>query len=1081
MKTTAGKPTFKGTKASKDFFKDETKIEAPGKLPCRDTLYELQLTDFKVMARPYAQVAKSGTTSGFTNTLVQAAEPFPNMATGSKIRAQPLAPSSQPGSYAGVTKAPAPPKSTGSLAGWNANVKIVSPGQSKTSTSPPRPVSLPRQPIAATSAKSAPLAEQQSLRVPRYTKTTAASIKKASPKSSTTFKFVANAPSPKASVKSYAPPLETKTTTATGPVADVKGTPPNPAGTVVPQTAVMPPNEFKKTTAAIRISDDKAPEDPSTVVRKTSTKNEVAITQSVVKLPEPARAKSHQKKNSKVVKPPALPLPSVVENKPVNKKAEVKQVTKKVETKPVGKKVDTKPVTKKGDDSAATAVDTAVPATLQKMTFDEDSSQNPLVNDPVVAASAEQEQGMSPSSYTSEPSDHVSSDLTIADGEADAPLVPKKKKRSQKSGAQRKKEARGRALAERSVNAQVAVEALSVPATDTQSPDPGLAVQFVATQILTINTMARIDALGYTLNHSIRRLGMMAQAVPSIKESRRNLEEALRTVLTALFMQGILMNVREETYDLSDQYMAQNGEDIMEQDEARLEKVANHEVKAFRNVCCNLEVHARAAKALEEVKAEPIAPLFHGQDMQSISNFQFSVPGAFPVPDAGALPAGQPVSFMPPPPASNFSFSMPSGSPSLGSGTAAVEQPEFKKSPFVFGGSAVAAANKLKLSPQLPDTDASESDDAIFHSEDSDSSATEDEPREPTIEEKKEEPCWALIKYHGSLLSATTVMALPFSNQQSTDSTEDESEAGTVQHRKDESCMALTKYHGSLLSAATVAVPLLGEAQIFPATEDAAESAVAFGQTALVRLSFTGALFSVAVKLAAPLQPLLPETLSTKLDFSHRIPPQALQVLDLQGSYSIPPVLKFEASATEDASAQQVEDLAPPPIGYAAASSVEDGAIPSVDYNKAMVLSKKPRRVPRAPSTPEQRGQRGPYRLNYLIGISPLREFLMELADPYARTYTKAELIEAFITLSSRERLELDIGFPHAWTAAGVLNNKRLANRIVLGSIRLSEYLDEIAFDEDSIAMKSDVLGAWQDLAAQDEAFFALEDAEKNT
>jgi hypothetical protein len=106
MKTTAGKPTFKGTKASKDFFKDETKIEAPGKLPCRDTLYELQLTDFKVMARPYAQVAKSGTTSGFTNTLVQAAEPFPNMATGSKIRAQPLAPSSQPGSYAGVTSPP---------------------------------------------------------------------------------------------------------------------------------------------------------------------------------------------------------------------------------------------------------------------------------------------------------------------------------------------------------------------------------------------------------------------------------------------------------------------------------------------------------------------------------------------------------------------------------------------------------------------------------------------------------------------------------------------------------------------------------------------------------------------------------------------------------------------------------------------------------------------------------------------------------------------------------------------------------------------------------------------------------------
>jgi hypothetical protein len=105
----------------------------------------------------------------------------------------------------------------------------------------------------------------------------------------------------------------------------------------------------------------------------------------------------------------------------------------------------------------------------------------------------------------------------------------------------------------------------------------------------------------------------------------------------------------------------------------------------------------------------------------------------------------------------------------------------------------------------------------------------------------------------------------------------------------------------------------------------------------------------------------------------------------------------------------------------------------------------------------------------------------MELADPYARTYTKAALISAFVALSSRERDRLDIGFPHSWTAEGVLNNERLANRIMLGSIRLSEYLDEIAFYEGGIAQKSDVLGAWRDLAAQDEAFSALEDAEKNT
>jgi hypothetical protein len=70
---------------------------------------------------------------------------------------------------------------------------------------------------------------------------------------------------------------------------------------------------------------------------------------------------------------------------------------------------------------------------------------------------------------------------------------------------------------------------------------------------------------------------------------------------------------------------------------------------------------------------------------------------------------------------------------------------------------------------------------------------------------------------------------------------------------------------------------------------------------------------------------------------------------------------------------------------------------------------------------------------------------------------------------------------PHSWTAEGVLNSERLANRIMLGSIRLSEYLDEIAFDEGGIAQKSDVLGAWRDLAALDDSYSDLEDAEKDT
>jgi hypothetical protein len=728
------------------------------------------------MARPYAEVAKSGTTSKFTNTLVQAEEPFPDMATGSTSPTQPVALLSQTSSYAGVAKAFSPPKATGSLAGWNANVKIVSPGKSKTSTSPPRLASLPPQPVPTISAKSAPLADQRSLRVPRYTKTTAP-VKKASPIPTTTFKFVANGPSPKSNATSYAPPsslarpkvvptsppLETKIITAAGPVAGVKGTSSDSPSTVVLKTVVEHPIEAKKSNLAGSVAVAKNAEDIWTEVKKasTKTKTKVAAAQPEIKLPELARSKSNQNKESKVPKAPVLHSSSIVDTKHVDKKHNSKPASKKVATKPITKKIQTEPATKKSDskiakdkkvhaeladkkieDSGAATATIVVPAARQDVASTEDFAQNSLAKDSVIAASTEQEQGVTPSSQTSDPSDHIFPDLATADGQTEATSAPKKKKRNQKSGAQRKKEARGRALAEPSLNIQVEDGAATLPLVAPQDAARSTAVPFVDTQIAVINVMARIDASKYPLNSSLWRLENMAKSVPSIKESRRNLEEALRTALLDLIMRGIHINVREETYDLSDAYVAQHGEEITEEDEKRMDEVANHAVRAFRNVCCNLEVHVRAAKALEERKSKPVASVFQGQDMPSTSDFQFSVPGAIPVLDAGASPAGQPVDFTLPPSESTFNFSMPSGASSLGNSISTAEQPEFKNLPFVFSGSAVAAGDELELSTNLPDTDTSESDDTTFHSEDSDSSATEDECPQNTIKRRRMSPVW---------------------------------------------------------------------------------------------------------------------------------------------------------------------------------------------------------------------------------------------------------------------------------------------------------------------------------------------------
>jgi hypothetical protein len=861
-------------------------------------------------------------------------------------------------------------------------------------------------------------------------------------------------------------------------------------------------------------------------VKKASIKKEVAAARPEVKLPEPAATKTNRKKSKKVAPALAPSSPSTVRTKTINKKVALKPVDEKVDTKLVNNKVDNKLVDKKIAHSAAAAAHTVVPAASQDVVSSEDKS----VNDSVVATSTEQEQVMPSSSHTSGSSNQFLPDSTAADSQIEGSSVLKKKKRNQKSGAQRKKEGRTRALATPSVNPEVQDRALAVPSITTQiadlapaislvapqnvipapvvpliatkdadaallvpvnatkDTDLALAAIFVRIQIAKIEIEARLDALKYPLSRNASRLESMACSVFMIKMSRRDLEKDLRTALTTLYMQGINMNVYEKTYELSEGYKAQHGHDLTEEDKRHLEHVANHQVKAYRNVSTNLEVHARAAKALEvharaakaleELQSQRVPSAFQAREsMPFASEFQFGMSGAFRVLDAGATPMGEPVDFKLPPLASDFSFNMPSKSPSPGKDVSTVPKPELTDFPSLFGGPTAATVDEFKSGCQNPDTDTSESDDTTFHSEESDSSVTEDESPSDAVVQKKDEPCMALTKYHDSLLFPTDFAVPLLGEHQSSPATEDELPEEVTEEKKP--YLALAKYRGSPLFTTAVATPLLDGAHFSPTTDNAAEPAAVIisRPTATIESPQMGFAFSVVVKLAAPSKPLPAQVLPVKLGFDYSLPDQALQVHDLHDSYKIPPVLKLQVPPVEDAASLPAKDVAKSGVRYAATSSNRYVAQSPTGPSKAMVLASKPRRVPRTPSTPSQRNQRGPYRLNTPIGISPFREFLMELPDPIAHTFRRADLIEAFITLSSRERVELDIGFPHSWTAVRVLNNKRLANRILLGSIRLSEYLDEICFDQFGIAMDSDVVGAWEDLAKKDEAFSALEEA----
>jgi hypothetical protein len=432
-------------------------------------------------------------------------------------------------SYASVATA-APPKSTDDFAGWNAKVKCVFPDRPKTSLSPAMPMlSLP-QPVVSTSLNPAP-------RIPMISKTIAPSSKKNPLKSTTTFRFVANASSPNSFANSHAPPsslarpkvntatphIVAKNTTSTGSVAGIKIDPPKLVSTFTSTPNDQSTNSSTSSSSAAApnahaiaplIAGVKNAKDSRTTIKKTSIKKVIVATLSKPKLLKLSVTETSQKKGSKVAPAPVLPTSSTVYTKILDKKVVVKPVHETVKTEPVQNNDSSKSMDEDFVDNTAAATNTAVPGATQNVALSDFVTQNSLGNDAVVAAYAEQKQGMPSISYTQDSSNHYVPVITTANSLNDALSVPMKKKRNQKSGAQRRKEARTRVLAEASIDARNADRVITAPIVATKEMNPALAVAFVNIQIAKMNIYPEPQRLAARVDGALRRFHQDVSARP---------------------------------------------------------------------------------------------------------------------------------------------------------------------------------------------------------------------------------------------------------------------------------------------------------------------------------------------------------------------------------------------------------------------------------------------------------------------------------------------------------------------------------------------------------------------------------------
>jgi len=110
-----------------------------------------------------------------------------------------------------------------------------------------------------------------------------------------------------------------------------------------------------------------------------------------------------------------------------------------------------------------------------------------------------------------------------------------------------------------------------------------------------------------------------------------------------------------------------------------------------------------------------------------------------------------------------------------------------------------------------------------------------------------------------------------------------------------------------------------------------------------------------------------------------------------------------------------------------------------------------------------------PHRIiNTQIGIVMLGEFLRQLYSPVAPTYTIMELVEAFLAMSNFERVFLDVGDAHPYSANQVRNYKHLQSRVMIGSIKLWDFLAALKLNENGDVTLRALVDGWAACAIED-------------
>jgi hypothetical protein len=110
-----------------------------------------------------------------------------------------------------------------------------------------------------------------------------------------------------------------------------------------------------------------------------------------------------------------------------------------------------------------------------------------------------------------------------------------------------------------------------------------------------------------------------------------------------------------------------------------------------------------------------------------------------------------------------------------------------------------------------------------------------------------------------------------------------------------------------------------------------------------------------------------------------------------------------------------------------------------------------------------------PHRIiNTQIGIVMLGDFLRQLYSPVAPTYTIMELVEAFLAMSNFERVFLDVDAAHPYSAIQVRNYKHLQSRVMIGSIKLCDFLAAMRLNEDGDVTLRALVNGWEACAVED-------------